>query len=102
MAFRTSPSLGPQLDQTGPYYWDSARAVTSEPSYRLGNTEPGNDGHRYVHVLAGAALTAGARVNINETTWVATANASGTHMVPNELTGGVANGAPFQARLFTL
>ena len=79
--FRITPSLGPGLRQTGTdYYWDGVTAPTGtgKPSYQLGSKVIGNDGHAYVHVTAAAALAKNARVNINETTWVATADAAGT------------------------
>ena len=99
--FRITPSLGPDLHQTGAeYYWDGVTdpTGTGKPSYQLGSKVVGNDGHAYVHVTAAAALAADARVNINETTWVATANATGTHMAPV----AVASGDAFHARQFTL
>lgn len=94
MVFRTTPQLGPALEQKGPYHWDG---VGIDASYRLGNKETGSDGHEYVHVVAGATLAAGATVSINETTWVATAGAGG-FTVPAGITGGVVTGEPFQAR----
>lgn len=97
--FRITPSLGPELHQTGSdYYWDGIAPGVTEPSYQLGSKVTGNDGHVYVHVTAAAALAADARVNINETTWVATASGTGTHMAPR----AVAAGEAFQARQFTL
>ena len=111
MAFRTSHALGPQLDDTGPYYWDQRgrsfqtpsglTPTTSDdiaPSYRLGNKEVGSDGRDYIHVTAAADLAADARVNIDEDTWIATANATGTH----QAIVAVAEGEAFQARKFTL
>lgn len=86
--FRITPNLGPDLTQTQPeYYWDEVgqpHGLTGNPtpSYQLGVTVNGNDGKAYIHVTAAAALAANARVNINRTTWVATANASGTHVAP--------------------
>ncbi|WP_353144711.1 hypothetical protein, partial [Paracoccus sp. (in: a-proteobacteria)] len=66
--------------------------------YQLGSKVIGNDGHEYVHVTAAADLTADARVNIDEATWVATANGSGTH----QAVVAVASGDAFQARKYTL
>ena len=97
--FRITPNLGPGLTQTGEdYYWDTINPNVTEPSYQLGTRVVGNDGHEYVHVTAAGALAADARVNINETTWVATANGTGTHMAPVAVTAGEA----FQARTFAL
>lgn len=97
--FRITPNLGPDLHQTGvDYYWDGINPDATEPSYQLGVSVTGNDGHKYVHVTAAADLAKDARVNINETTWVATANASGTHQAPV----AVKKDEAFQARRFTL
>lgn len=87
--FRTSPQLGPQLDDVfvGLPYWDlsgvqgtggATVSGVTEPSYKLGNRETGNDGHDYIWVQNGtAALAASATVTIDEDTWVATAGAGG-------------------------
>jgi hypothetical protein len=62
MAFRTSPNLGPQLDDVfkGLPYWDLALPdVTDDmPSYKLGNVEIGNDGALYLWVMASATISA--------------------------------------------
>ena len=56
--FRTTPQLGPQLDDvfTGLPYWDNNGV--SEPSYRLGNKELGSDGREYWFVQASADIAA--------------------------------------------
>lgn len=56
--FRTTPQLGPQLSDvfTGLPYWDNA-GITS-PSYKLGNTEVGDDGREYTWVQASADIAA--------------------------------------------
>lgn len=66
--FRTTPQLGPQLDDvfTGLPYWDAigpteAGAVVqgvSSPSYKLGNVEMGDDGREYYWVRASADIAA--------------------------------------------
>ena len=99
--FRTDPILGSGLRQAETqYYWDSIGDPTNTkgPSYPLGTIVWGNDGHSYVHAKAGAAFAANARMDINEITWVATANASGAWMAPV----AVANGANFHARRFAI
>jgi len=99
--FRTTPVLGPGLRQTSAdYHWDMISDPTGAgaPSYQPGTKVIGNDGREYVHVTAAAGLAADARVNINESTWVATADAAGTHQAPV----AVASGEAFQARKFTL
>lgn len=99
MVFRTTPQLGPQLeDHSEKFYWD---AGIEDVSYRLGNRETGSDGHEYILVQAGAALDAGDDVTINETTWVATAG-SGGFEVPPGITGGVAADEYFHARKIAL
>ena len=60
--FRTTPQLGPQLDDvfTGLPYWDMAGVLDgttvvqgiSSPSYKLGNSEFGDDGREYIWVRA--------------------------------------------------
>lgn len=78
MAFRTTPNLGPDLEQFDTSYsgWQTLAGVDYSPL--LGNPELGSDGHYYVFVKAGANFTtAGTDVTINETTWVATAGAGG-------------------------
>lgn len=65
MAFRITPTLGPQIDEvfptTGPY-WDNQLAgvsiggVTIEPSYKLGTVVRGSDGGEYLFVKASAII----------------------------------------------
>lgn len=75
MAFRTSPSLGPDIEQFATQFWFDPEGLSSPLS---GNPELGSDGHYYVKVKAGAAFaTAGTAITINETTWVATAGSGG-------------------------
>lgn len=75
MAFRTTPNLGPDLEQFDTQWWYDPTGTVSPLT---GNPELGSDGHYYVLVKAGAAFaTAGTDVTINETTWVATAGAGG-------------------------
>jgi hypothetical protein len=75
MVYRTTPNLGPDLEQFDTQWWyDPTGSVSPLP----GNPELGSDGHYYVLVKAGAAFaTAGTDVTINETTWVATAGSGG-------------------------
>ncbi len=79
MAFRTTPNLGPDLEQFDTNFWFDPVGTVSP---RLGNPEFGSDGHKYVLVQAAATIAgAGTDVTINETTWVATAGA-GTYETP--------------------
>lgn len=83
MAFRTTPNLGPDLEQFDTSYagWQLPTGLDISPL--PGNPELGSDGHYYVLVRAGAAFaTAGTAIAINETTWVATAGASGGYTTP--------------------
>lgn len=77
MAFRTTPNLGPDLDQ-----FDTSYTGWMQPGVDvtplLGNPELGSDGHYYVLVKAGADIaSAGTAISINESTWVATTGAGG-------------------------
>jgi len=58
MAFRTTPNLGPQIDDVfaGVPFYDAPNIT--EASYRLGNVEMGSDGGEYVFVKASAAIDA--------------------------------------------
>lgn len=97
--FRTTPVLGPGLKQTETaYHWDLINPSIVGPSYQLGSTVKGNDGHDYVHVKATPAFAANARCDVNETTWAATANATGAWVAPV----AVAAGAHFQAKRFVI
>jgi len=76
MAFRTTPNLGPDIDQFDTVQFFDLNGVDTSPM--LGNPELGSDGHYYVLVKAGAAFaSANTAITINETTWVATAGAGG-------------------------
>lgn len=97
--YRITPELGPGLRTTSAsYFWDTIRPAGADPSFQLGTIVRGNDGHDYVHVRATPAFAANARVDVNETTWAATANASGAWMAPV----AVAAGESFQARRFVI
>lgn len=78
--FRTTPSLGPDLHQSEvQYHWDMVTDTTNGtkgPSYQPGSKVIGNDGHEYVFVKAGAGFAAEAGLSIEESTWVASADAS--------------------------
>lgn len=97
MVFRITPSLGPDLEQHATdFYWD---LNSDTPTYALGSLVHGSDGHEYVLVEAGAAFsTIGTDVQINETTWVATAGAGGFETP----VAGIANGERFHARKIAL
>ena len=86
MAYRITPSLGPDVGQhETAFYWDfnnKTPAGVQGVSYQLGSRVTGSDGHDYILVKAGADLAADARFNVSETTWVTTANASGVLAAP--------------------
>lgn len=103
--FRTSPQLGPQLDQvfTGVPYWDTGLGLGTPadgqgPSPELGTKEVGNDGHDYVWVKASADISAasspGTQVSITEPAMTAAAG-SGGYYAP---VAGVTNAQFFWAR----
>lgn len=99
--FRTTPQLGPQLNEafTGLPYWDLAlpNVTDVEPSYKLSNRESGDDGQAYIWVKASAAIAATANTGTQVTVTAAgtaAAGSGGWYAPP----AGVANGAYFHAR----
>ncbi|WP_376711071.1 hypothetical protein [Pseudochrobactrum lubricantis] len=96
MSHRITPTLGPDVEQhADKYYWDLNSS--GAPSYPLGTMVKGSDGHDYIHVKAGADLAKDAEVQINETTFVASAGAGG-FKVPV----AVKSGESFHAKRSTL
>lgn len=106
--FRTTPQLGPQLDDVfvGLPYWDltGIQGVTpllssgvTEPSYKLGNRETGDDGQDYIWVQASAAIaaTANTGTQVTVTTDGTAAAGSGGWYAP---VGGIPINAYFHAR----
>lgn len=98
MVFRTTPQLGPQLDDVIPVdgvYFDAAGSVMSP---KLGARETGSDGHEYVLVKASSAINAasapGTQVSITEPDMTAAAGAGGFYAP----VAGVAKDAYFWAR----
>lgn len=94
MAFRTTPQLGPQIDEVfaGVPYWDSQLGLSTadagvDPSYRLGTKEVGSDGHDYVFVKASADIaatpTTGTQVSVSEPGFTVTAGAGGYYTPPD-------------------
>lgn len=75
MAFRITPSLGPDLEQHAlQNYWDLGFTT---PTYALGTRVTGSDGHEYVYVQAAANFASAATgLSINESTWVASEDLS--------------------------
>lgn len=74
MAFRTTPQLGPQLDEvfTGLPQWDGALGIQNAdtgvtPSYKLGNKEIGSDGGEYFFVKASADIASTANTGTQVT-----------------------------------
>lgn len=93
MAFRTTPQLGPQLDDKfdGLPYWDQGLgigtpAIGVEASYRLGNKEIGSDGGEYFWVRASADIaataTTGTQVTITYPAYTVAAGAGGFYTPP--------------------
>jgi len=92
--FRITPSLGPDLTQTGEdYYWDTIAPNVTEPSYQLGSVVVGNDGYHYIHVIADDDFAADAAVDVDMDTFEATAG--GDFVAPV----AVAAGDAFHARM---
>src|SRR5690554_2545269 len=104
--YRITPNLGPDLHQTSPavsdpsedslYYWAE---IHGQNSYQPGVRVIGNDGHEYIHVIAGDDFEAKDGVQINENTWVATEDSSAPEW---EATVAVAEGSWFHARRIAL
>ena len=98
MAFRTTPQLGPQLDEiileTGVWFEPTGRIISPQ----LGTRESGSDGHVYILVRASATIAAaaapGTQVTITEPAMTAAAGAGGFY-APVE---GVTDEAFFWAR----
>lgn len=103
MAFRTTPQLGPQVDDVfvGLPYWDLHGSVggLTEPSYKLGARETGSDGHVYIWVQASAAIaataTTGTQVAITEPAFTAATGTGGFYSPPGV---AIASGSYFHAR----
>jgi len=95
--FRSTPQLGPQLDDvfTGLPYWDLAGVYDgttvvggiSSPSYKLGNTEFGDDGREYIWVRASADIaataTTGTQVTITVPAYTVATGAGGFYTPVN-------------------
>lgn len=69
--FRITPNLGPDLFQVSTeFYWDTISknvgSTTIVPSYQLGTTVVGNDGHSYVFVKTVGSIASGATVVLTE------------------------------------
>lgn len=101
MVFRTSPQLGPELDDVilaGGVWFDIPGAMTLI-SPRLGNRETGSDGHEYILVKASAEIAAAAApgtvVIVTEPGFTAAAGAGAFNAPPATL---VPIGAFFWAR----
>ena len=92
--FRTTPQLGPQLDDvfTDLPYWDTQLGLSTEPadlepSYKLGNVERGDDGGEYFWVQASANIaataTTGTQVTITFPAYTVATGAGGFYTPVN-------------------
>ena len=107
--FRTTPQLGPQLDDvfTGLPYWDQFQVLDgstvvsgiSSPSYKLGNKEIGSDGGEYFWVRASADIaataTTGTQVTITFPAYTVATGAGGFYTPVNT---AITNGQYFHVR----
>ena len=91
MVFRITPSLGPDIEQVGPYYWDLNNPAGV--SYQLGSRVNGSDGYEYVLVKAGSSDIAAATQVSLDADFVASAGSGGFYT-----TGAVPADAYFHAR----
>lgn len=96
MAFRTTPQLGPQLEDIIPAgeVWFDIPGKGTIFSPQLGVKEFGSDGRVYIAVVAGAALSAEAQLSIDDETWEATTGSDGYYVQGKN----VPKGAFFWAR----
>ena len=103
MVFRVTPSLGPDIEQVGPFYFDAAKGTdrtgaAPDSSYQLGSRVSTNIGRDAVMAVnGGTPLAADARLNL-DANFVATANGSGTYYTEV----AVPAGARFHAVVYTL
>ena len=77
--FRTTPILGPDVWQTAAqFWWDTIGDPNNlnGPSPQLGTVVNGSDGAEYIFVKAAAGFAAEDGLSINQSTWVASADAS--------------------------
>lgn len=96
--FRTTPILGPDLWQTfSQGHWDTINDPDNArgPTPAVGTTVNGNDGAEYMLVSADAAFAADDGLSINQSTGVASADATSPVY---EATVDVASGDYFWAR----
>lgn len=99
MTYRVTPSLGPDLEQVGPFYTD-ALGPGDGPTYALGARVAGSDGHDYVMVQAAGALTADDEVTIDFDTFVASfVSSGGDATVPSDVQDSILEDSFFHARL---
>lgn len=92
MAFRITPSLGPDSEQTGPGYFDAGQPGIS---FQPGSRHTDSAGRERIWVQASGALTADTQVALDAATFAATApGTSGWYTV-----AAVADGDWFHARL---
>src|SRR5690606_41548959 len=85
MAFRTTPQLGPQLDQVvdDKNVWYEGLPQVGSP--QVGVTVQGSDGHDYIWLKnnSGAQLTASARFNVSDDgNFTVAANGTGAWVAP--------------------
>lgn len=83
MVFRITPSLGPDIEQTGPMYYDNEQDGVS---YELGTVVRGNDGGEYFWAQASANIaataTTGTQVTVTFPAWTVATGAGGFYTRP--------------------
>ena len=79
MAFRVTPSLGPDSEQQGPMYYS---AGLSNTSFQLGSKHWDSNGRERMWVLNGATpIAANTQITVNATTFAAAAGSGGWYTV---------------------
>lgn len=111
--FRTTPQLGPALDDHDTqFYWDSRPTTfvnaagtvndgVSIASYKPGNRESGSDGHVYILVKAHADIASG-NFSIDEATWLTKTGTDFTLPADILAAGGVKKDEWFHAKKVAL
>lgn len=111
--FRTTPQLGPALDDHDTqFYWDSRPTTfvnaagtvndgVSIASYKPGNRESGSDGHVYILVKAHADIASG-NFSIDEATWLTKTGSDFTLPADILADGGVKKDEWFHAKKVAL
>ena len=73
MSFRITPSLGPDSDQKGPFYFDNGQPGYS---FELGSRHTDNEGRERIYLVAGGTIAADTQLTF-DSSYVATSGSGG-------------------------